>query len=429
MPKKSRSLTPIEVSRLSHATSKDGNAYNALHAVGGIAGLLIQVTPSGSKSWIYRTTVGLKRRSIGLGGYPDVSLAQAREKARICRDQILEGIDPIEQRKANRRALVAAQLSTLTFAEATEKYIKKKAAEFRNPRQAQQWQNSLSTYALPRLGKMPVADIGLPHIKAVLDPIWEEKTETANRVRARIENILGWAATHGYRNAENPARWQGYLDKIYPSPAKIKKKAHHNAMPITELPAFMADLRGRPGEAARALEFLILTAARTNEVIGDKRIGKTGISWEEIDTERRIWTVPADRMKSGREHKVPLCDRMMEILAGLPRDKAHLFTGPKGQIASNNYLSAVLKRMDTNVTVHGFRSTFKDWAREYTAYHDEVSELALAHVNSDETRAAYARSQLIEKRRLLMTDWEHFCQQGTIHEQSATITTIGRAKA
>lgn len=424
MPKKVKELKPIEVSRLTHATSKDGKLYNALHPVGGISGLLLQVTPNGAKSWIYRTTVGGKRRSIGLGGYPDVTLTQARENARALKKAITQGVDPVEQRKANKRTLVASQLSSITFEDAALTYLKKKAAEFRNPRQAKQWQSSLSNYAFPKLGRMPVADIGLPHIKAVLDPIWETKTETAKRVQARIENILGWSATHGYRSSENPARWQGYLDKVYPSPAKIKKKRHHSALPVTEINAFVAKIRQKQGLAARALEFLILTAARTNEVIGDKRIGKPGIAWDEIDFERKIWTVPAERMKSGKEHRVPLCSRALDILESIPRDHPHVFTGPKGQSPSNNYLSAILKRMNVNATVHGFRSTFKDWAREYTAYQDEVSELALAHVNSDETRAAYARSQLIEKRRLLMTDWQNFTENKS-ELSNAPVLSIG----
>jgi integrase len=424
VPKKVKVLKPVELQHLTHATSKDGKAYNALHPVGGVAGLLLQITPSGAKSWIYRTTVGGKRRSIGLGGYPDVTLSQARDLARERKATIRSGIDPVEEQKANKRKLVAAQLSTMTFEDAAKAYIKKKDAEFKNPRQTEQWHSSLATYAYPKLGRMPVADIGLPHIKAVLDPIWETKTETAKRVQARIENILGWSATHGYRSAENPARWQGYLDKVYPSPAKIKKKRHHAALPVTDLPGFMSELRQMKGDAARALEFLILTAARTNEVIGDKRISKTGIAWEEIDFERRVWTVPAERMKSGKEHRVPLSDRAIEILEGMPRQYAHVFTGTKGSIASNNNLSAVLKRMGVSATVHGFRSTFKDWAREYTAYHDEVSELALAHVNSDETRAAYARSQLIEKRRLLMGEWKEFCSNIDYSRRNSNVTPL-----
>jgi len=275
-----------------------------------------------------------------------------------------------------------------------------------------------------------VREIDLPHIKQVLDPIWETKTETANRVRARIESILGWCAIHGYCSNENPARWQGYLDEVYPSPEKIKKKNHFSAMPYDKLPDFMEALKKRDGIAARALEFLILTASRTNEVIGDKRIKKAGVTWEEIDMARKVWTVPVDRMKSGKVHRVPLTDSAIELLKGMgegaPEDL--IFPGPKGDTPSNNFLSAVMKRMEQPYTVHGFRSTFKDWARERTAYADEVSELALAHVNSDATRAAYARSELIDKRRLMMADWEQFCLHGDIKKESGKVVGIGGAK-
>lgn len=430
MPIKARELSATEVRRLACSTGKDGKPYNTLHAVGGVSGLLLQVTPSGAKTWLLRTKVGSKRRSIGLGGFPDVSLAEARRKAQDYKEKIAAGIDPVEERKAARRALIAQQLSTKTFSDAAREYIRMKAKEFRNPRQAAQWESSLDTYAMPHIGKVPVRDIDLPHIKAVLDPIWETKTETANRVRGRMENILGWCAVHGYRSNENPAKWQGYLDEVYPSPEKIKKKGHHTALPVTEMPEFMASLKDRAGTAARALEFLILTASRTSEVIGDKRIGKRGITWAEIDLKKRIWTVPKDRMKSGKPHRVPLTDAAMEVLKAIPEGDENdlVFPGPKGSIPSNNFLSAVLKRMEVTATAHGFRSTFKDWAREYTAYADEVSELALAHVNSDATRAAYARSELIDKRRQLMQDWETFCYHGQAETDSGKVVAIGGAK-
>lgn len=427
MPKKVRELSATEVRRLTHAVSKTtGKAYNALHPVGGVSGLLLQVTPSNAKSWIYRTQIAGKRRNIGLGAFPDVTLTQARDKARETRDKIAAGIDPVEEKQAIRRAMVAARLSTVTFAEAMADYIAMKAKEFRNPRQRQQWENSLSTYALPHIGKMPVREIELLHIKAVLDPIWQEKTETANRVRARMENILGWCAIHGYRSNENPAKWQGYLDEVYPSPEKIKKKGHFNALSVDAMPEFMSALKKRTGVAARALEFLILTAARTNEVIGDKRIHKAGVTWQEVDLKRKVWTVPPARMKSGKEHRVPLCNAAVDLLKGMESGDPEtlIFPGPKGDIPSNNFLTALLKRMDINCTAHGFRSTFKDWARERTAYGDEVSELALAHVNSDATRAAYARSELIDKRRLLMTDWERFCMDGDKKHKSKKVISI-----
>jgi len=447
MPKKAKELSARELDRLTCAIGKDGKPYNTFHTVGRVSGLHLQVAPTGAKSWILRTVVGVmiddngqikldkkgnkvpKRSAIGLGGYPDVSLKDARLKAQEAKEKIAKGINPVEERKAARRSLIAAQLSTMTFADAMRDYIKMKSKEFKNPRQEQQWTNSLASYALPHIGKVPVRDIELPHIKAVLDPIWETKTETANRVRARMENILGWCAVHGYRSAENPAKWQGYLDEVYPSPEKIKKKGHHAALSVDALPAFFTDLQKRTGTAARAMEFMILTASRTNEVIGDKRIGKAGITWQEIDFKAKVWTVPAERMKSGKAHKVPLTDAAMSLINSIETGApdALLFAGPKGDIPSNNFLSALLKRMDQPVTAHGFRSTFKDWAREHTAYADEVSELALAHVNSDATRAAYARSELLDKRRQLMSDWEQYCYHGKAQD-AAKVVQIGVAR-
>jgi len=431
MPKIAKELSALEVKRLTcRIDSETGEATEVRYPVGGVSGLLLRITPSGSRQWILRAKVGNRRPDMGLGPYPEISLAQAREKARELKEKIRSGIDPLEEKRTLKRALLAEQISTLTFQKAMEKYIKMKAKEFRNPRQEKQWTNSLNTYAIPHLGKLPVREIDLPHIKQVLDPIWETKTETANRVRARIENILGWCAIHGYRSAENPARWQGYLDEVYPSPEKIKKRGHFAALPVDDMPEFMKDLKKRTGTAARALEFLILTASRTNEVIGDKRIGKAGVTWQEIDLARKVWTVPADRMKSEKVHRVPLTDSAVELLKGMgegaPGDL--IFPGPKGGIPSNNFLTALLKRMERPITAHGFRSTFKDWARERTAYADEVSELALAHVNSDATRAAYARSELIDKRRLMMADWEQFCLHGETKKESGNVVSIGEGK-
>lgn len=432
MPRIAKELSSIEVKRLApRINPKTGAPTEVRYPVGGVSGLLLKVTSSGSRQWILRAKIGNKRPDIGLGPYPEIPLAQAREKAREMKDKIRAGLDPLEEKRSLKRSLLTEQISTLTFQKAMEEYIRMKSKEFRNPRQETQWTNSLNTYAIPHLGELPVREIELPHIKAVLDPIWETKTETANRVRARIENILGWCAVHGYRSSENPAKWQGYLDEVYPSPEKIKKRGHFAALAVDEMPEFMADLKKRTGTAARALEFLILTASRTNEVIGDKRIRKDGVTWKEIDLIRKVWTVPADRMKSEKVHRVPLTDAAMEVLKTMEpgEPNAPIFPGPKGDTPSNNFLTALLKRMDRKVTAHGFRSTFKDWARERTAYADEVSELALAHVNSDATRAAYARSELMDKRRLLMADWEKFCLHGEVDREAGTVVSIGEGKA
>jgi integrase len=431
MPKIAKELSSLEVKRLSFRVDPEtGEATEARYPVGGVSGLLLRITATGSRQWILRTKIGNRRPDMGLGPYPEVSLAQARDKAREIKDRIRNGVDPLEEKRSLKRSLLAEQISTLTFQKAMEEYIRMKAKEFRNPRQETQWTNSLTTYAIPFLGELPVREIELPHIKQVLDPIWETKTETANRVRARIENILGWCAIHGYRSNENPARWQGYLDEIYPSPEKIKKRGHFAALSVDDMPEFMTDLERRTGTAARALEFLILTASRTNEVIGDKRIGKAGVTWQEIDLARKVWTIPAARMKTSKIHRVPLNDAAIEILKGMEpsNTEALIFPGPKGHLPSNNFLTSLLKRMDQKVTAHGFRSTFKDWARERTAYADEVSELALAHVNSDATRAAYARSELLEKRRQLMQDWEHFCYHGK-GQEAGKVVSIGEGKS
>jgi integrase len=444
MPKKAKELSATEVKRLTHAISANGEPYNALHPVGGVAGLLLQVTPSCAKSWIYRATFGVmldekgatkrdkngvpvpKRLNIGLGGFPDVTLAQAREKARENKTLIKQGINPVEQKKAMKRAIVTAQLSTITFNKAAHDYIAMKEKEFKNPRQSAQWTSTLNDYVMPHIGHVPVRELNLAHIKTVLDPIWHVITPTANNIRGRIENILGWYAIHGCRSEENPARWKGYLDKVYPAPSKTHTKGHHAALPVDALPAFMQDLKQRHGTAARALEFLILTASRTNEVIGDKRIGKAGITWQELDFTKKVWTVPANRMMSGKIHRVPLTAAAVEMLQaiGVGKPDELVFSNPKGGIPSNNFLTSVLKRMDVAVTAHGFRSTFKDWAREHTSYADEESELALAYVNDDATRAAYARSELIEKRRLLMQDWEQFCYHAQ-QDKSGKVVAIG----
>jgi len=432
MPKIAKELSPLEVKRLTcRIDSETGEAAEIRYPVGGVSGLLLRITPSGSRQWVLRVKIGNRRPDMGLGPYPEISLAQARDKAREVKEKIRNGIDPLEEKRALKRSLLAEQISSLTFQKAMEEYIRMKSKEFRNPRQETQWTNSLTTYAIPHIGELPVREIDLPHIKQVLDPIWETKTETANRVRARIENILGWCAIHGYRSNENPARWQGYLDEVYPSPEKIKKRGHFAALAVDEMPTFMADLKKRTGTAARALEFLIFTASRTNEVIGDKRIRKDGVTWKEIDLKRKVWTVPADRMKSEKVHRVPLTDSAIALLESMEPGKPDslVFPGPKGDTPSNNFLTALMKRMGHKVTAHGFRSTFKDWARERTAYADEVSELALAHVNNDATRAAYARSELIDKRRLLMADWEKFCLHGEAEKESGKVVSIGEGKA
>ena len=394
MPKKAKELSAVQVKRL----TKPG-----LHSVGGVAGLCLQVKESGARSWILRAVVGKLRRDIGLGGYPEVALAQARERAREARDQIRQGIDPIEARKAARVTLIAEQGRRLTFAEAAMQCHATKAPGFRNSKHSSDWINSVNRYAVPIIGKLPVADIELPHIVKILEPIWTTKTETATRVRQRIESVLAWATVSGYRTGDNPARWHGNLEYALPSPSKVRKVTHFAALPWQDIGAFMADLRKRDGISARALEFLILTAARSKEV----RLAP----WNEIDLDEKLWTIPAERMKAQKTHRVPLSAPAVALLKALPRFEGspYVFSAPRGGPLSDMSISAVCRRMKVDAVPHGFRSSFKDWCRSSTSYADEVSELAIAHASSDATRAAYARDELLPKRTRLMRDWAKFC--------------------
>jgi integrase len=420
MPKIVKELSDIQVRRLRWGVVKQrerarvdrlGAPCTAYHAVGGVAGLLLQCSPPsanndvGARSWILRTMVGDKRRDIGLGGYPDVSLATARQRARELKEQIRQGIDPIVARKAAKSALAREQARVVTFAQLAAEYIDKKSKELKTARQVQKLTHHLATYAYPHLGQLVIADIERLHIEQVLKPIWESKTETANRVRQAIENILDLGAVKGLRSGYNPARWKGNLELTFPARTKIARVQHHAALPVPELPAFMAKLGGQTSRGAKALQFGILTAARSAEI--------RGAQWSEIDTEQRLWTIPGERMKSGRPHRVPLSQGAMDLLASIPRTTALVFPNRDGRALSDVLISKVPKRLGWNVTAHGFRATFRTWAQEQTDYPEEVVELALAHVNSDATRAAYARSELLDKRRALMADWDRFCFSGT----------------
>lgn len=412
MPKKARELAPIEVQRL----TKPG-----MHTVGGVAGLYLQVLPSGARSWVLRVMVAGKRRDMGLGGFPDVTLAQAREKAREARATIEKGIDPIAQRTAARSALVASRAAAVTFEEAAHKFITAKAAEWSNAKHAQQWTNTLETYAFPVAGKLACADVALPHVLKILEPIWTTKTETASRLRGRIESVLDWATVRGFRKGENPARWKGHLDKILPAPGKVTKVEHHEAVTLDDLGAFVRDLRQRDGGAARALEFLILTAARSGEV--------RGALWSEIDMTGRVWTVPPERMKAGKEHRVPLSDTALRLLEALPRFAGNdlVFPSPRGLVLSDMALTALMRRMEREEVPHGFRSTFRDWAAERTNYPREVAEMALAHTIGDKVEAAYRRGDLFEKRARMMGEWAKFCD--TITPAGEVVSIRGKTAA
>lgn len=397
MPKKAKELGPLDVKRI---------VEPGLHAVGGVAGLHLQVLPSGGKSWLLRIVIGGKRREVGLGGFPDVPLALAREKAREVRETVQQGRDPIAERAAARSALTAQRGAEITFDECAEKFIAAKSAEWRSAKHAAQWTATLTTYASPVLGTMQVRDIELAHIVKVLekDDFWTAKTETASRVRGRIESVLDWATVRGYRKGENPARWKGHLDKVLPAPKKVAKVEHHAALPVDAIGAFMRDLRQREGIAARALEVLILTATRSGEL--------RGMTWAEVNLDEAVWIVPAARMKAKREHRVPLSVRVIEVLRGLPVVAGGLvFPGMReGSPLSDMTLTAVLRRMGRgDLTAHGFRSTFRDWAAERTNYPRDVAEMALAHTIGDKVEAAYRRGDLFDKRTRMMEDWARFC--------------------
>jgi integrase len=375
-----------------------------MHFVGGVDGLAIQVLQSGARTWILRVMVGGKRRDMGLGGYPAVTLAGAREAARIARDKIRNGVDPVEEGRALRSALAATRASAMTFEQCAAAYIAVKESEWANAKHGQQWRNTLETYAFPVVGKLLVRDVVQAHVLRILEPLWATKTETATRLRGRIESVLDWATVRGYREGDNPARWKGHLDKLLAMPGKIKKVEHLAALPFVDMGAFWASLRKQEGMGSLALQFAILTAARSGEV--------RGASWNEIDLTEKFWKIPAQRMKMKREHKVPLSDEAVKLIEALPHIAGSdlVFPNSKGTALSDMTLTAVIRRMGQGgrVTPHGFRSTFRDWASERTNYPRDVCEMALAHAIGDKVEAAYRRGDLMEKRTRLMTDWAKF---------------------
>ena len=412
MPKKAKELSALEVSNL----TKPG-----VHAVGSVAGLCLQVSESGAKSWILRTMVGEKRKEIGLGGYPDVSLAQARGKAREIKEQIRKGIDPVAERKAKRSELIAQQALLVNFKMVAAEYITKKSKEFKTDKQTQKLSNHMKNYVYPFIGNMVISDISRAHIVNLLEPIWETKNETASRVRLHVERILDLAGVKGLRQGDNPARWKGNLEHTFADRNKIAPVKHLNALPVKDMAKFWQLLTDDTTQGSKALQFIILTACRSGEA--------RGASWEEIDLAKKVWTIPAERMKGGKAHKVPLCATAIELLQSLPNQQGPLFTNARGGAITDVTISKTPKRLGYDVTAHGFRATFRTWAQEFTSYADEVCELALAHVNDDKTRAAYARSQLLEKRRLLMNDWEHFCRTGHGLQKEAKVVAIGGGAA
>jgi integrase len=400
---------------------KVAKAGPGMHADGG--GLYLQVTPSvnpnnqPARSWIFRYAVGTKERKMGIGPIATISLVEAREKAKLYRQQRLDGVDPITHRDAQRTQRKVETAKAMTFEQCAKEYIETHSAGWRNAKHEDQWSKTIKAYVNPVFGDQPVGVIDTSLVTKALDKIWTTKTETASRVRSRIELILDWAVVKGLRMpGANPARWKGHLDKLYSKKTKVVMVKHHPALPYSEIGSFMAQLRAIDGAVARALEFTILTASRTGESLGAR--------WEEVDLTAKSWTVPAERMKGGIEHRVALNDRAVAILKQRQKvcTSGLIFPGDRrGRPFSDGVLLKLLRTMElpSNPTVHGFRSTFSDWAKETTSHPPFVVEAALAHKNADKVEAAYSRGDLFQKRHVLMRDWSKACER-----VPATVTSI-----
>jgi integrase len=406
------------INRLSAVHAK-AITTKGMHPDGG--GLYLQVSAGGAKSWIFRFMLNHRAREMGLGPVDVVPLAEARKRAAECRRMRHDGIDPIEARKAERDQKRFEAAKTMTFEACAAAYIDAHKASWKNAKHRDQWPNTLKTYAGPVFGSLPVQSVDVGLVMKVLEPIWQTKPETASRLRGRIEAVLDWAKVREYRNGENPARWRGHLDKLLPARSKVRKVEHHRALPYNEVADFIAELRRQESLAARALELAILTALRTGEVLGAR--------WPEFNLADRLWTIPGDRMKGGKEHRVPLSTAAIAILEALAelRDGEFVFPGAaRGRPLSDMAMLMLLRRMGRgDLTVHGFRSSFRDWAAERTNFPREVAEMALAHTVGDKVEAAYRRGDLFQKRRQLMEAWSKFCE--TPRVQAEVVPISGRA--
>ena len=383
-----------------------------IHFVGGVTGLALNVTKYGSRSWVMRFQIKGKRRDMGLGSYPSVTLAQARESARAAREVLRQGMDPVEHARAARQRLIVEQETAVVFADAATHYIATHEHGWRNAKHAQQWRNTIETYANPVIGKVPLRDIDVAMVRRILEPIWTTKNETASRVRGRIESIIDWGITMGYRSAANPARWKGHLEHLLAQPSKVARRTRQPALPYADMPAFMQALRKQHNTSARALEFLILTGVRSGEV--------RNATWSEFDLDKAVWTIPAERMKGGREHRVPLSEQALRLVRAQQEVSFCSFVFPSpnrprdpeadGAALSDMALTAVMRRMalTQKAVPHGFRSTFRDWVSETTTHSNEVAEMALAHSIRNRVEAAYRRGDLFGKRRQLMQEWADF---------------------
>ncbi|MDO6584820.1 integrase arm-type DNA-binding domain-containing protein [Salipiger sp. 1_MG-2023] len=423
MPKMVPEMGALDIKRLRHP----GRGRNVTFAVGGVPGLLLQITPTGARSWILRTMIGKKRRDVGLGSYPGVSLSDARNLAREARDKVRRGIDPIEERKAVRAELITSQSRGLTFTDALDRYCDAKLVELATDRDRVRWRSMVERYAVPEIGGMLVGDLTTQDMLRVLEPVWVTKHETARKLRSRIEAILAWATVTGHRKGDNPAAWKHNLSALLPKPDKVAKAAHWPAVALSDAAPWFAELGQRQGIAARALEFLTLTASRSGAV--------RSAEWHEIDTARNLWIVPAAKMKTGQEHRVPLTAPALAIVGAMPRraDSSYIFAAPRGGTLSDMSLGKVMRDMqaraekvaaqageDVNkagwrdsrsgkpAVPHGLRSTFRDWAGDLTDWPSDMAELSLAHQVGSEVERAYRRGDMIEKRRQMMDDWAKF---------------------
>ena len=401
MGSKAKELSALAVQRLTAP---------GMHAVGGVAGLYLCVSSSGSRSWIARVNVDGKRREMGLGSFPDVSLSIAREKARAARSDTTMGIDPVAHRKEARSARQALKATQKTFADCAKAYIEAHSDSWRNAKHRAQWPATFETYVYPTMGMVLVGEVTQAHVMEVLLPIWKTKTQTATRLRGRIEQVLAWATAAGFRQGENCARWAGLLDQLLPAPGKVSKPRHHPAVRVDDMPAFIKALRQHEGLSPKALEFVVLTAARSGEV--------RGATWAEIDMDAKVWTVPAERMKAGKEHRVPLSDAAIKLLEAMPHIEGTdlVFPAPRGGQLSDMALTALTRRMNFRddagrlCVPHGFRSTFRDWVFERTDYPRDLAEAALAHALENKVEAAYRRGDALERRRALMQAWANYCE-------------------
>jgi integrase len=412
----SRTIHRLTAREVTTATPPEGR-QSILLSDGG--NLLLQVAHSATggynKSWIFRYGRDGKRHDLGLGPLRDISLKDARERARALRVQLLDGIDPYtvqQQQRADRLAHLAERARAMTFKQCAEAYMRSHESGWSNPVHRRQWGTTLQTYCYPVLGDVAVDQVDTAIVMTAIEPLWRRAPETGSRVRGRIESILDWAKASGYRSGENPARWRGHLDHLLPARSKVQGVKRHAALPYGAVPALMADLAKNDHIAARGLEFTILTAARTGEAMG--------AAWDEFDFTAKTWTIPASRMKAKKEHRVPLSDRVLALLSALPRAENSARVFPLGEVAMHR----LLKKLRPDVTVHGFRSSFRDWCAECTGFPREVAEMALAHAVGDKVEAAYRRGDLFEKRRRLMADWTTWCSRPV--PTGAAVTALAR---